>query len=109
MVHVHISDGLRTIPEVPPISTAKVENECSTNSSILPEVTTLEKADSNTLVKPEPKQPDRLLSKEENKRRNKERFSAGGNFESMKELTAAEPNDPLSSIDPLWSLKKNHS
>ena len=96
----------------------KEENEHNANSSTsssLPEISTSRKAvTSNTsaltlVTTTNHKSKDRLLSKEENKRRNIERFGAGGNLESLTESVVMEPSDPLSSIDPLWSIKKKPS
>jgi hypothetical protein len=116
---LQIPDGIRTVPEILPTSGAKVENECnkSTSSSTslsLPEKSAFRQTISTTpstttTTKLESKPSDRLLSKEENKRRNMERFSAGGNLESLTESVTAVPNDPLSSIDPLWPIKKELS
>ncbi len=104
-----ITDEKRTALEPEPI---KIEN-----------VVRLETVNSSSKKKPncsdcesdcEFKQPDRLFSKEENKRRNIERFNASGNGNlesSLADLSKpqCECGDPLSCIDPLWSLKKEQS
>lgn len=99
-----VKGGLRSVPEAPKETiNVKVENACNTDA--LPDVSAFRKAAS----KSEMKQPNRLLSKEENKRRNMELFSVGGNLELMNESMTTIPDDPLSSIDPLWPIKKEQS
>lgn len=96
--------GLRDVPDTSKEALiVKVENACNTET--LPDVSAFRKAASKSEIK----LPDRLLSKEENKKRNVERFSIGGYLDSVNESVTPMPEDPLSSIDPLWPIKKEQS
>lgn len=98
---VLVKCGLRSVPDTSKEAViVKVENACNTET--LPDVSAFRKPASKSEIK----LPHRLLSKEENKRRNVERFSIGGCLDSVNESMTPMPEDPLSSIDPLWSIKK---
>lgn len=81
-----ISDNIRTVSAVSAPAASEVKNECSTETF---------KSSLTSTTKLESEQFESNLS-------------ARNNRESLNELAtvSTEPNDPLNSIDPLWSIRK---